>query len=240
MSEGSPDVPCPGTLPTTSTDDGSGSGPDSSPGAVGAAAPGPDAGAPPRRPRRRPPRRRGPKEPSPPPAIPERTPPPDYLVVGRIAAPHGTQGEFRLAILTNHPEHLEVLRTFYLGDDRLPLRVRRVRIQESGGEALVRVTEFTTPDDVVERKGELVWMARLEAPPLPEGEFYHYELLGLDVVDLDGRLLGRVAEIIETGANDVYAVRGPEGEMLLPVIESVIREIDPANGRMVVDPPQYY
>lgn len=240
MKEGRPDAPDTGAPSSISPDDGTGTQADSPPSTVTAGAAGSPAEAPPRGTRRRPPRRRGPKAPAPPPDIPERTPPPDFLIVGRIAAAHGTRGEFRLAILTNHPEHLEVLRTFYLGDDRVPLGIRRVRVQESGGEALVRVAEFTTPDDVVGRKGELVWMARLEAPPLPEGEFYHYELLGLDVVDLAGRLLGRVAQIIETGANDVYAVRGPEGEILLPAIESVIREIDPANGWMVVDPPEYY
>jgi 16S rRNA processing protein RimM len=60
------------------------------------------------------------------------------------------------------------------------------------------------------------------------------------VVDTEGKLLGRLAQIIETGANDVYVVRGPAGEILLPAIEEVVREVDPVAGKMVVRPQEYY
>lgn len=185
--------------------------------------------------------RRGPKRAPKPPPIPERTPDPEHLIIGRVVAAHGVRGEFRMAVLTNHPEHLPSLRTIYLGDDLEPQRVRRIQPREGGkGEAIVNVAAFTSPGDAAARRGQLVRIARADAPPLPEGEFYHYQLLGLDVVDLDGQPLGRLAQIIETGANDVYVVVGPVGEQLLPAIEDVIREIDPARGRMVVKPPEYY
>jgi 16S rRNA processing protein RimM len=117
---------------------------------------------------------------------------------------------------------------------------RLLRVRFRGDEALLRVEGLTSPADVVERRGRLVRIDRAAAPALPEGEFYHYQLIGLDVVDTDGRPLGRLAEIIETGANDVYVVIGPEGERLFPAIEEVVREVDPAAGRMVVKPQEYY
>lgn len=185
--------------------------------------------------------RRGPKRAPKPPPIPERTPDPEHLIIGRVVAAHGVRGEFRMAVLTNHPEHLPSLRTIYLGDDLEPQRVRRIQPRGGGkGEAIVNVAAFTSPGDAAARRGQFVRIARADAPPLPEGEFYHYQLLGLDVVDLDGQPLGRLAQIIETGANDVYVVVGPAGEQLLPAIEDVIREIDPVRGRMVVKPPEYY
>ena len=192
-----------------------------------------------RAPTRRAPRpARRPKEPRPQPAIPERTPDPDRLIVGRIVAAQGAHGDFRMAVLASHPEHLEEIEAVYLGDEPEARRLLRVRFR--GDEALLRVEGLTSPADVVERRGRLVRIDRAAAPALPEGEYYHYQLIGLDVVDTEGRALGRLAEIIETGANDVYVVIGPEGELLFPAIEEVVREVDPAAGRMVVKPQQYY
>jgi 16S rRNA processing protein RimM len=71
-------------------------------------------------------------------------------------------------------------------------------------------------------------------PPLEEGAYYHYQLEGLEVVTEDGKTLGRVETVLETGANDVLSVQGPTGEVLLPVIDSVVREIDHEAGRIVV------
>lgn len=190
----------------------------------------------PRRPaRRRPPRKREPRAP----AIPEYTPPPEKLVIGRVVAAHGVHGEFRMAVLSGHPEHFEHLRRVYLGDEPEPRALQRIRLHR--GEALVKVEGLTTPADIVARRGQLVRIPRADAMPLPEGEYYHYELLGLEVFDTAGQSLGRLAEIIETGANDVYVVRGgPEGELLLPALADVIREVNPDAGTMIVQPPEYY
>lgn len=198
----------------------------------------PEGGRPTRQPKRRPKPRRAPKPAPLAPAIPERTPDPEQLIVGQIVAAHGKGGEFRLAPIANHPEQLETLKTIYLGDDREPHRVRRVRV--NGGEVVVKVAGFAGPDDVLARKGWLVRIDTADAIPLPEGEYYHYQLIGLDVFDEAGEPLGRLAQVIETGANDVYVVIGPVGELLLPAIEQVIRAVDVEARRMVVAVPEYY
>jgi 16S rRNA processing protein RimM len=65
-------------------------------------------------------------------------------------------------------------------------------------------------------------------PPLPEGQLYQHELFGFSVVDESDKLLGELVEILETGANDVYVVKDPDGrELLLPAIPSVILKVDP-------------
>ena len=145
-----------------------------------------------------------------------------------------------MAIITNHPEHLRQIRTIFRGEGREPFRLARLRPNPSGKEALVKLAGLDSPEEVADRRGQLVRIALADAPLLPEGEYYHYQLLGIDVVDEAETFLGRVAEIIETGANDVYVVRGPAGEVLLPVIEGVILSVDPVGGRMVVRQPEYY
>jgi 16S rRNA processing protein RimM len=83
-----------------------------------------------------------------------------------------------------------------------------------------------------------VYVSAADRPPLPEGHFYHHELLGLEVVDEDGALLGQLSEILQTGANDVYVVKAAQrGELLLPAIESVVVRIDVAGHRIQVRVP---
>ena len=75
--------------------------------------------------------------------------------------------------------------------------------------------------------GEILplWLVA-DLPPLPDGDYYHHQVIGLDVVDEAGRLLGKVTEILETGANDVLLVRSEAGrEILLPMIDDVVLEI---------------
>ena len=70
--------------------------------------------------------------------------------------------------------------------------------------------------------------------PLPEGEYFHFQLIGLRVVTVEGEALGEVSEIIETGSNDVYVVNGPAGQVLIPAIASVVQQVDLEQGVMAV------
>jgi 16S rRNA processing protein RimM len=83
-------------------------------------------------------------------------------------------------------------------------------------------------------RGRLVQIPIEDAGPLEEGEYFHFEVVGVQVETEDGERLGQVVEVLETKAHDVYIVRGPEGELLLPAVESVVRELDLEYGRMVV------
>ena len=88
-------------------------------------------------------------------------------------------------------------------------------------------------------RGSELLIPMQSAEPLPEGVYYRWQILGLAVVELDGQHLGTVAEILETGANDVYIVRGDgPRELLLPAIESVILEVDLEQGRLLVRVPE--
>jgi 16S rRNA processing protein RimM len=75
-------------------------------------------------------------------------------------------------------------------------------------------------------------------PPLDEGEYYHYQLIGLSVEKLDGSFVGTITSIMETGSHDVYVIRDRDKEFLIPAVEEVIREIDLVGRRVVIDPPE--
>ena len=75
-----------------------------------------------------------------------------------------------------------------------------------------------------------------EAADLPEGSFYHHQIIGLAVRTTDGRDLGTLSDIIETGSNDVYVVTGPDGEALIPAIPDVVQDVDISGGIITVEP----
>src|SRR5258708_1814790 len=85
---------------------------------------------------------------------------------------------------------------------------------------------------------QLVYVPRADRPPLPPGQYYYHELIGFEVVDENDVSFGRLSEILETGANDVYVVARPDGgELLIPVIPSVMLAIDAARQRIIVHLP---
>ena len=105
----------------------------------------------------------------------------------------------------------------------------------SRGRLLVELAECTDRDGAETLRGLEMYVSLGSAPPLPEGTYYQWQILGLLVVTGSGESLGKVVEILETGANDVYVVRGEGGqELLLPAIEDVVKEVDLEGGRMTV------
>jgi 16S rRNA processing protein RimM len=158
-----------------------------------------------------------------------------HLVIGRVAAPRGVRGELKVTIETEDPERFFELERVYLGDEREPFDVVGVRLYK--GQALLLLDGITSRDQAEEWIGELVQVELRDALPLGEGEYYHFQIEGLDVLTDVGAELGRVTEVLSTGANDVYVVRGASGETLIPALKGVVLEIDLETRRMVVRLP---
>ena len=101
---------------------------------------------------------------------------------------------------------------------------------------------MSTRDQAESLVGCELWIPRSSLPPLDEDTHYWVDLIGLSVFTADGEYLGRISDIIATGANDVYVVKTPEGypveEILLPAIASVILEVDQQDQKMIVELPE--
>lgn len=154
---------------------------------------------------------------------------PEYLAVGFLRRAHGVTGEMVMDLHTDFPERLKSGRNLFLGEERKPVTL--IGIRPHGASVLVRLKGIQTPEAAGRLRNTWVFARTKELPPLPEGKYYKYQLLGLDVVDESGRSLGKLKEILETGANDVYVVTNEAGqELLLPAIPEVILEIRPEDG----------
>jgi 16S rRNA processing protein RimM len=158
---------------------------------------------------------------------------PVFLVIGKLRRPHGIQGEILMDVLTDFPERLEKGVIIYLGDQHRPLKIRSCRWQNKA--MLLTFDGFMDPETAGQLRNELLYVRADDRPPLPEGEYYHHQLLGLEVVDENGKPLGVLTKILDTGANDVYVVQPARGqEILLPAIEQVILDIDLERKQMRV------
>jgi len=150
---------------------------------------------------------------------------PAFLVIGKVRRPHGVTGDALVEIYTDFPERLQPGVEVTMGEDHLPLRIRRRRTHNEG--LLLAFENITTPEQVGRFRNQILYTSRKKAPKLPKGEYYQYQLFNLTVEDETGKLLGKITEILETGANDVYEVTDKDGhEILLPAIAEVILDVD--------------
>ena len=150
---------------------------------------------------------------------------PAFLAVGVLRKGHGVHGEVLMDVLTDFPRRLRARKTVYIGENHEPHLLTHVRTH---AEALLLSIEGVEDLDAAEKFRNLTVYVRTEdVPPLPDGTYYHHQLVGIKVVDESGKEIGHLTEILETGANDVYVVRDPSGkEILIPAIDGVVLDVN--------------
>jgi 16S rRNA processing protein RimM len=158
--------------------------------------------------------------------------------VAVIERPHGVQGEIRARITTDTPERLAKLKSIFLGDEPKPRKVLGVRFHQD--RVLFKLEGIGTPEAVKALSGTPLRIMGSQAAPLAEGEHFIFQLIDNEVVDESGAVLGRLIDIMETGANEVYVVKRDAGpDLLLPNIPSVVLNIDTAAKRITVHPDEF-
>ena len=154
------------------------------------------------------------------------------LLIGEIVAPQGLKGEVRIYPHTDFPERFRDLREIGLRVDAAsPLKVVNVlsaRVQER--RIVLKLEGIEHIDAAEALRGTLLYIPRGWAVELGEGEYYHHQLLGLQVMTTDGEALGAITEIWPNAANDVYETP----LALIPAIKEFILEINLAEGRILV------
>lgn len=160
---------------------------------------------------------------------------PVFLLVGHLQRAHGIKGEIAMRILTDFPERLRRGKTVFLGEAHMPIKILQVRRKQDL--MLILFEGYSVREQVAELTNLDVFASSKGLPTLAEGEYYHHQLIGLEVYEGD-ELLGSIAEVLVTGANDVYVVTAENRkELLLPAIESVILAVDLDRKRMDVAIP---
>ena len=153
-----------------------------------------------------------------------------YVAVGRVVGAWGVRGDVkveplapaaqlspgRCVTISGHERAIE-----RSGNAGRFLRLKLAGVESREDAQLLRGAYLQTPEGDLE--------------PLGEGEYYRFQILGLSVRSSDGRDLGRVTDILSTAGNDIYVIQGPLGEVLVPAVDDVVRDIDIAVGEITVD-----
>ena len=137
-----------------------------------------------------------------------------------------------MTLETDFPERFKRLKRVYLGEKVTPFVLEGSRLHK--GNALLKLGGCDDRDAAEKLRGQLVQIPIEEAMPLGDDEYYVYQIVDLDVWTAEGEYLGRISEVLFTGANDVYVVQGEKGEILIPAVEDVVLEVDLDGGRLTV------
>ncbi len=159
----------------------------------------------------------------------------NWVVVGKIGAPHGVKGWVKLNSFTDPEDNIASYRPWRLRHGSEEKTVDVLAVEPRGNRLVAQLDGFEDRDAAAGLTGMEILVDRACFEPTADGEYYWSDLLGLEVLTADGVALGRVAELLETGANDVLVVTG-DRRLLIPFIrDQVIRSIDTEAGRIVVD-----
>jgi 16S rRNA processing protein RimM len=148
-----------------------------------------------------------------------------------VRAPFGVRGELIVDSLTDFPQRFRRAATLWAAGVSYTVRSARPH----RGALLLELSGIDSRDQAESLSGLLLEVPEDELPALAEGEYYRFQIVGMDVVDRAGQPLGRIEDVLDTGANDVYVVRNAEGDLLLPATDAVVKEVDVAGRRMVVE-----
>ncbi|HEU5195308.1 MAG TPA: ribosome maturation factor RimM [Methylomirabilota bacterium] len=165
----------------------------------------------------------------------------DLVVIGEVTRPHGVRGAVRVTLQTDRPERFDALRECVLwdpaSDARTPARIRSV--QHQGDDAvLLSLAGCETPEDARALVGRLIALPREQALPAPPGRAYPWQLAGCRVELEDGRVVGELIAVEPSPGHDLWVVRGPEREHLIPAVPEIIWEVDLQARRVVIRPPE--
>ena len=158
--------------------------------------------------------------------------------LGKVLKPHGIRGELKIFPYGETLGEMELGEKLLVVEDagRRELTLLRVRAQNRVW--IAQFEELKNIDEARALAGKDLFVGGDRLPPLEEGEYYHFQLIGLSVVTKEGTTLGTLSSIFQTGSNDVYVVDTGGEELLIPAIEDVVCQVDLENGKLIVDLPE--
>lgn len=161
----------------------------------------------------------------------------DWVIIGEITRPHGVQGAVRVTMHTDYPHRFDSLAEVWVGrDDAEPRRMDFTLAGRQKKQIICSLGGIESREAAEKLRGMLLMIPREEAAQLPPGHYYIFDLVGLAVYTVNGEYLGRLKEVLQPGANDVYVVEAAASgkDILLPAIQDVILDVDLSRGRMSV------
>ncbi|MGI6168881.1 MAG: ribosome maturation factor RimM [Christensenellales bacterium] len=161
-----------------------------------------------------------------------------YLKIGLAVKPHGVRGALRVMPLTHDSKRIYELTRIFLETGGGYQERKLEGASLSGDMAIIKLEGVDSREQAEAFRGQYLYVDREHAVKLPEGTYFIADLVGCEVVGESGRVFGKVADVLQTGANDVYVVAGRR-EYLMPAIKPLILEISLQERRILIDEKTY-
>lgn len=156
---------------------------------------------------------------------------PDFIAIGRILAPWGSKGQLKVEVLTDFPQRFNAASEIYV--NRQPTTINGTTWQK--GKAIIQLASIDSTEKAAKLRGQLIEIPANLVEPLPQNHYYHFQLIGLTVKTSQGEPLGQISEVLTTGSNDVYVVKGDKGEILIPAVGDVVKSVDLDKGWLIIE-----
>ncbi len=157
---------------------------------------------------------------------------PEFITIGEIIAPSGIKGKLKIRVVTDFPQRFIPSSKIYI--NRQPVTINSTEWHK--GKAIVKLNTIDSIEDAQRLQGQPIEIHHSQVYPLPEGQYYHFQLIRLEVWTTQGELLGTITEVLTADSNDNYVVCKAREEILIPAIEDVIKSIDLDKGCLVIEP----
>ncbi len=166
----------------------------------------------------------------------------ELIAIGKITSTHGLKGFLKVIPLTESLDRFKDIKNLLAVSDngkQIPLEIAHLDFQPHKNMVHIQFVGYEHVDKAASLANYYLKISKDEVPQLPEGSYYHYEIVGLKVFLLNGKYLGKVKSILETGANDVYLLEDTDSKnpVLIPALKSVVKSIDLQGKKMLIDPP---
>jgi len=156
----------------------------------------------------------------------------EFITIGQILAPWGVKGKLKVAVITDFPERFTPHSRIYI--KRQPMTIDSTEWHKA--KAIIKLNTVDSIEEAQKLRGQPIEIPHSQLHPLPEGQYYHFQLIGLEVWTTQGELLGNITDILTAESNDNYVVSGAKGEILIPAIEDVVKSIDLGKGHIIIEP----
>lgn len=159
----------------------------------------------------------------------------DYLELGQIVSTHGIKGEVRFNPWCDTPDFVKKFKTLYF-DNKGKNDIKVISARPHGNVVILLLDGIDSIDKARALKNKVLYMKRSDAK-LKKGTWFIQELFDCTVVDNNnGKELGTVVDVSETGANDVWHIKTPKGEVLIPAVKDVVVSVDVEAGNVLINP----
>lgn len=155
----------------------------------------------------------------------------EYFNIGQIINTHGVHGELKILPLTDDINRFKSLKHVLIDD--IERTILGVKFQKD--KVILKLDGINSMDDAMKYRGKYLKINRKDAVPLEEDTYFISDLVKCGVFDTKGNKIGKIYEVIKTGSNDVYWVKG-EKEVLVPALRDIVREIDINNFKITIRP----